>query len=390
MTVAPARTVADLPTPILTLSRPELTGNIMAFAQWCRERDLLHAPHGKTTMAPAIWRQQLEAGAWGITVGNQAQLDVALNCGIPRIMVANELVDAASARLLVECERQGSIVQLWVDSVDGVELLDAGLYRAAATGRTPVLVEVGHAGGRCGIRSLDEGQRVAEAVARSRHLSLAGIAGYEGVLRAERTAVNRAAVRRYLTTLLDLHHRCVGLYATDTVIVTAGGSTWFDEAAGVLGAAAAADDRLVVMLRSGGYVTHDHGYYARHSPSAEGGGPPLAPALRVWSRVISTPEPGLAFLDAGKRDIPYDEGLPRVLRSWGPFNTPRPVVDAVITRAYDQHARLEHADSALAVGDLVELGISHPCTAFDKWRSIPVVATNEPGAPIVDTVTTHF
>ena len=25
------------------------------------------------------------------------------------------------------------------------------------------------------------------------------------------------------------------------------------------------------------------------------------------------------------------------------------------------------------VGDLVGFGISHPCTAFDKWRVIPVV-----------------
>lgn len=388
MSVKPG-TVAALPTPAMTLCGPELDANISAFAHWCREHSVQHAPHGKTTMAPEIWRKQLEAGAWGITVGNRAQLAVALREGVLKVMIANELVDDASAELLVGAERQGAAVHPWVDSCAGVELLDTALRRAGATGRTPVLVEVGSAGGRCGVRNLDQGRRVAEAVDSSQHLALVGVAGYEGVLGAERTPVNRAAIRSYMGTLLDLHSQCAGLYASDIVLLTAGGSTWFDEVAHVLGAATAGDERLVVVLRSGGYVTHDHGYYARHSPSGEGG-PLLRPALRIWTRVISTPEPGLAFLDAGKRDVPYDEGLPRVLRRWGPCGAPCSVAGAVITLTHDQHARLEHADSELAVGDLVELGISHPCTAFDKWRYIPVVAANEPEAAVLTTVTTHF
>lgn len=40
----------------------------------------------------------------------------------------------------------------------------------------------------------------------------------------------------------------------------------------------------------------------------------------------------------------------------------------------DQHAFLDlPAEADLAVGDLVRFGISHPCTAFDKWRLVPVV-----------------
>ena len=44
-----------------------------------------------------------------------------------------------------------------------------------------------------------------------------------------------------------------------------------------------------------------------------------------------------------------------------------------VGRLDDQHAYLSvPADAGLAPGDLVCLGISHPCTAFDKWRVIPV------------------
>ena len=36
----------------------------------------------------------------------------------------------------------------------------------------------------------------------------------------------------------------------------------------------------------------------------------LTAALQVWAQVLSTPEPGLAILGAGKRDLPFDLGLP--------------------------------------------------------------------------------
>ena len=45
------------------------------------------------------------------------------------------------------------------------------------------------------------------------------------------------------------------------------------------------------------------------------------------------------------------------------------------------------AGEDLRVGDLVGCGISHPCTAFDKWRLIPVVDDNY---GVVDAVLTYF
>jgi D-serine deaminase-like pyridoxal phosphate-dependent protein len=42
---------------------------------------------------------------------------------------------------------------------------------------------------------------------------------------------------------------------------------------------------------------------------------------------------------------------------------------------------------ALEPGDLVGFGISHPCTAFDKWQVLPVVDADH---RVVDVVRTHF
>jgi D-serine deaminase-like pyridoxal phosphate-dependent protein len=55
----------------------------------------------------------------------------------------------------------------------------------------------------------------------------------------------------------------------------------------------------------------------------------------------------------------------------------------------DQHTFVRGAD--LNVGDVVRLGLSHPCTAFDKWRLIPVVSdVDEPDPVVVDLIHTYF
>ncbi|BCB90568.1 hypothetical protein Psuf_078810 [Phytohabitans suffuscus] len=57
-----------------------------------------------------------------------------------------------------------------------------------------------------------------------------------------------------------------------------------------------------------------------------------------------------------------------------------------VTRLMDQHAFLA-TSSELVPGDLVRFGVSHPCTAFDKWRAIPVV---DDAGVVVDVLRTYF
>ena len=57
----------------------------------------------------------------------------------------------------------------------------------------------------------------------------------------------------------------------------------------------------------------------------------------------------------------------------------------------DQHGYLRVADdaAALPVGSVVALGLSHPCTTFDKWRVLPVVESAASDV-VVDLVRTYF
>lgn len=342
--------VADLQTPLLTLDRAASDGNVATLIGWAREAGVELAPHGKTTMSPELWRRLIDAGCWGITLATPWQVQVACASGFDRVILANELTDpVAIAWLAGELDAHPEFeFACWVDSVDGVALL------AASEGSRPidVLVELGAAGGRTGARGLAAANAVADAVAASPRLRLRGAAGYEGSYGPTRAAEDR--VRAYLRDLVTLSR---SLDAVDPFI-TAGGSAWFDVVAEELAAA-----EVPVIVRAGAFQAHDDVFYAGISPFA-GTSRQFHPALHAWARVVSRPEPELVLLDAGKRDLPSDLDLPVVVD----------VPGAVVTSLADQHCFVTvPADSTLGLGDVVRLGISHPCTAMQLWRLIPEV-----------------
>ncbi|MGV0744057.1 alanine racemase [Mycolicibacterium sp. XJ870] len=377
-------------TPLLTVDRARLDSNVSVMSDWARSSGVLLAPHGKTTMAPQLWAQQLDAGAWGITLATPWQVQLARSFGVARIMLANAIVDpAALAWLAAELDADPSFEFFsWADSVQTVELMERILGSTPNERPVDVIVELGAPGGRTGARSVEAAQAVAAAVHRSARLRLAGVGGYEGALAHDRESTGLGAVRSYLDELGRLHRHLSGLYPGEA-IVTAGGSAYQDVVVEAL--AAVADDQTSVVVRSGAYVIHDDGFYAGISPLIAGRAErPLRSAMHGWARTVSRPEPELALLDAGKRDLPFDEGLPAPQRLSDGSDLP----DATVTALNDQHAflRLPGASADdVPVGSVVRLGLSHPCTAFDKWRLIPVIDDADAATPrIVDLIHTFF
>jgi D-serine deaminase-like pyridoxal phosphate-dependent protein len=361
--------------PVMVAHRSAIEANITAMARYCAQHDVDFAPHGKTTMAPTLFQLQLDAGAWGITVATANQALAARRFGVPRVLLANELLDPKVVRWAAIENAAGWDFLCYVDSLAGVDVLRRGM---PATGRLKVLVEVGFAGGRTGCRDVDEVEHVARAAAAVPGVEVTGVAGFEGML------PDVDAVSTFLTTLVRAAARVAPL-CPYPVLLSAGGSAFFDVVVEIL-TPPARTNGWRVMLRSGAVVTHDDGTYARSTPFTrvpeEGS---LAAALRVWAQVLSTPEPTLAILGAGKRDLPYDLGLPVPLAVRAADGTRRPLPGATIDRLNDQHAYLR--DAEVSPGELVELGVSHPCTAFDKWRVIPLIDDRD---HVVDLLHTYF
>jgi D-serine deaminase-like pyridoxal phosphate-dependent protein len=361
--------------PVMALRRAAVDANIATMAAYCARHDLDFAPHAKTAMAPALIRKQLDAGAWGVTVATGSQALVMRRLGVPRVFIANEVVDPTVLRWLATEEDWEVYFQ--VDSLAGVQLAASALD--ATGGRLRVFAELGHAGGRTGVRTLNDLEIVARAVAAVDRLELVGVTGYEGQLKDE------ASVDAFLDRLADGAKAlsAAGLLP-ERPLVSAGGSAWFDRVVARLTPAHTGR----VLLRSGASVTHDDGFYREVTPfnriPSEG---PLAAALEVWAQVTSTPEPGMAIVGMGKRDAPFDEGLPIVedIRRDGVVT---PISGLTVTRLNDQHTYLAvDTDVEVVPGDLLRFGISHPCTAFDKWRAMPVIDEER---RVVDVLYTYF
>lgn len=370
--------LSDLLTPVLTVHEAALAHNETTVFDWARREGVLLAPHGKTTMAPALWQRLLDAGAWGISVAAPWQAEFAVSVGVSTVLIANAVTDAAAARRLgaLLAADTGLRILCWADSLITVGILADALSEADRP--LDVLVELGGEGGRTGARSIEEGEAIAAAIVDAPGLRLAGVTGYEGPFGPDRSDSSVEAVDRYLRTLVALHSR---LAYADGIrpVLSAGGSSFPDRAAAVLAPLGEEND---VVLRSGAFQIHDDGFYSRMSPF----GPltataPLRSAMHAWARVVSQPEDGLALLDAGRRDVPFDIDLP-VPQS----------VDGAITALNDQHAFLSLADGAtVAPGDVVRLGLSHPCTAFDKWRVVAIIDDPDADDPgVVGAVATCF
>ncbi|MFJ3029127.1 alanine racemase [Curtobacterium sp. NPDC087080] len=370
--------------PVMTLRESALAHNTAVMQSYVDRHGLLLAPHMKTHMAPALADRQVRAGAWGVTIASVQQAMVAWEHGVHRILVANEVLDPAGLAWLVSRRSVDPAADVLcnVDSVAGVTA--AASAARSVDGTVHVLVEVGFPGGRTGVRSAEQAHEVARA-AHDAGLVLRGVTGYEGGLPDVDTA--RAWVAEVLAIAGDVRRLVAG-----RTLLSMGGSAWFD---GVVDAVQDRPDDVDVLLRSGAYLTHDDGFYAERTPFGrrpeEGS---LRPAIEVWGRVTSRPEPGRALVAVGKRDVSFDEGLPvvRGIRQGGTAHDPQvvpPPGAVTVTRLDDQHCYLALTDGApgLTPGDVVVLGVSHPCTVFDKWRQVQVLADDD---TVTETIATWF
>ena len=362
--------------PLMIMKQSALENNLHQLAAFCREKGVMLAAHGKTSMSPAILRRAIaEGGAWGLGAATPAQVRALRQFGIRNVLLANELVDPAGIRWIGQWQQQhpdhGFLC--YVDSLQGVKLLEQHLGDAHIS----VLLEMSVSGGRTGCRSQPEAQAVAEAIQASTSLNLMGVAGYEGALGAGRDAAGVQKVKDYCQMMVNTAAMLAQkqLFSSEHIILSAGGGAWFDVVTACF-TAAVLPLPMTPLIRSGAYMAHDSGLYARIAPFAQPGAHHhFEAALEIWGRVLSRPEPGLAFVDFGRRDVPFDQDLPNPL--WirnADGSEPRSATHLRISDVNDQHAYLLLPDDeTLQPGDWVGCGISHPCTAFDKWRYLPLV-----------------
>jgi D-serine dehydratase len=392
----------DVSLPAAVLYAERVEHNLKWMQDFVKHYGVKLAPHGKTTMAPQLFRRQIATGAWGVTLATAQQTRVAYRGGILRVLMANQLVGRQNMTIIGEMLSDPDFEFFClVDSVEGVEQL--GEFFRASGRELNVLLELGVPGGRTGVRDAQTRRDVVEAIGRYRDaLKLAGVELYEGILKDE------GEVRAFLREAVDVMKGLAfaNRFARKPALLSGAGSAWYDvvaeEFAGTTTAGA-----VEVVLRPGCYVTHDVGIYKEaqsqiltRNPVAREMGVALLPALQLWAYVQSVPEPGRAIIGFGKRDAAFDAGFPEPSRHFRPSRdrvraggsgVPREI-DASegwkIFQMMDQHAYMQiPQDADIKVGDMIAFDISHPCLTFDKWRQVLMV---DQSYQVTEVIGTYF
>ncbi len=372
--------------PVATISKSEVMHNICWMQDFSEHYQVNLAPHGKTTMLPALFSMQLKAGAWGMTLATVEQVLTAYQHGVKRILMANQLVGRRAIELISECLQDPEFTfYCLVDSVACAEQLSEHL---SATGQTiKVLLEVGVEGGRAGCRSESQAQELADAITRIENITLCGVEFYEGMLANPGPERIADFVDNVITLTGKLYQK--GYFEEHFPIISGAGSAWYDIVAEVF-SKRNQPSWFIPVIRPGCYVTHDQGIYQHaqdlidvRNQYAVSNQPSLISCLEVWAYVLSVPEPGKAIVGLGKRNCAYDAGLPKAVK-W----LPQPhkdsgsksvcSIDAIHThKIMDQHCIVSFQQHLpIQVGDVLGFTTSHPCLTLDKWRNVLLVDSN--------------
>jgi D-serine dehydratase len=387
----------DLPTPVAVLKLSALDNNARWLRAFTSSLGVDLAPHGKTTMSPELFARQIESGCWGLTCATAHHLEVYRAAGVRRVLFANQVIGRANVRsVLAHLVDDKFELYVLVDSLEGATALAQGSEALGLQRPVAVLIEIAAQGQRSGVRSVEQGIALARFISAQPRLALRGVETFEGLYGHAPPEQGLAGVEALLRSCVNLAERvdAAGLFAAGEVLLSAGGSDFFDVAALRLKAARLSRP-LRVVVRSGCTITLDH----MHCRAAferirlrdakavlpEGS---LQPALEVWGHVQSAPEPGRLICNVGKRDVSYDWQLPTPIWWSSASRVKKMPPGHAASQLNDQHLYLDAPpDTPLRVGHMVGFGVSHPCTTFDKWRVLALVNDDY---DVVDTVTTAF
>ena len=364
--------------PIMVLKDNALKHNIDRMARFCKSVGAELAPHVKTTMSPQIAQMQVDAGAFALTIANFWQAEIFRNFGFKKLIIANEVLDPTAIAAIADLNsKKAAEIIFYVDSIAGLEIIKKYTPK---DGVQNLFIEIGTDNGRGGVRDLDLVTTIAKNISEDPRLKLRGVTGFEGAVpNAARTSAGEDSVTKFCQKIVAAANNAFPYKSESEFIISAGGSAYFEIVASELNKF---DKPKILLLRSGGYVTHDSRYYEEIYPFRDSDDL-LIPAIEVWAQVISAPEKDFGVLNLGKRDIGCD------------LHNPIPVVkysnklskfSGEIEKLNDQHGFMRSKEE-FAVSELIGLGISHPCTTFDKWRLIPLVNDNY---DVVDCIHTFF
>lgn len=356
---AASRVLAETETPFVAIDRRRLSANIARVAEIARAGMCRLRPHIKTHKSPVIARQQLAAGAVGVTSAKCEEALVFLNGGVPSLTLAHPLVDPAKvARLLRAAADRAAEVRFIADSLVGIEAI-ASAARAAGR-QVPVFLKIDVGLGRCGVPPESAAApQLAQAIARTPGLVFQGLLAHAGHAYGAGTAegVRRAAAaERLAMTGLAESLRRSGL---DVPEVSVGSTPTVLANAGLDG---------ITEIRPGNYVFLDL------TQVALGVAGLTDVALSVVGTVVSRNDT-YAIIDAGSKVLSSDRGPhgSDALQGYGlafAMGAGQGEAGLPVAKLSEEHGFVAHAGRELRIGSRLRVFPNHACVVANLARSL--------------------
>ncbi|MBL4644946.1 MAG: alanine racemase [Rhizobiales bacterium] len=325
--------IDDIETPALIVNEQVALNNIRKYQDHCNAVGLALRPHIKTHKTVRFSREQIAAGAVGITCQKISEASIMAQGGISDILITFNIWGEAKLSRLRTLAEKVEKLQVTADN----EPVIRGLSTAFSSAAKPlgVMVECDTGAGRCGVQSAEGAVELAKIIAESPGLSFSGLMTYP----APGGAKNVVEFMRKAKDLLEQ----AGI-ACPTI--SSGGSPdmWSAETSGI-----------VTEYRIGTYIFNDSSLVARGACDLSDC------AAKVLATVVSLPAKGRAIIDAGSKVMTSDtlglEGFGLVVGH----------PDIKFTQLSEEHGTLEGATDKLKIGDRVSIIPNHICVVVNMF-----------------------
>ena len=340
-------------TPHLLIDSVKMRRNIEKMANVAEECGVKLRPHVKTHKIPSIAKEQLEAGAAGITVAKVSEAEVMADAGIQDIFIAYPIVTESKIKRVLSLSRKTNIT-VGVDSTEGARRLSK--LAALEDDVLDVRLEVDTGLRRTGVL-FNEAVELAAEIESLENLNLTGIYTYRGAVLDDGSPtldLEKAGLEegRLMVSLAD-RMREEGIEIED---VSLGSTPTAEYAGGVEG---------VTEVRPGTYVFYDRMQAQLGACSLD------ECAAAVLASVVSRPSENLAVIDGGSKTFATDVQpgiLPLNLKGFGHVVG---YPDIVLERLTEEHGMLRVSSShKLGVGDTVQIVPNHICSTVNLHNEI--------------------
>jgi D-serine deaminase-like pyridoxal phosphate-dependent protein len=339
-----------LDTPVALVDLDVMERNISDMVFSAKNMNVGLRPHIKTHKVPEITKQQIEAGAVGITCAKLGEAEImADTVGAKDIFIANLLVGAEKIRRLMNLAERLRI-SVGVDSVEVAEPISEAAKRRKL--KIPVIIKVDTGLERTGVAHGDPALVLAKKIAKMQGLELEGIYTHEGhvygssgtehLYRLSREAGQRMVETAKLIRAAGIDIKTVSVGSTPSARIT---------------------PRVpgITEFRPGTYVFNDN-YQIRLGIARE-----EDCAFTVLATVISVPSTNRAVIDAGTKCLTSEKS-----EAFGVYGLVKGMPQVSLVRAYEEHGvlKINPADGKFKVGDKVEIIPNHVCPAVNLFDEL--------------------